>query len=306
MNKELGTHIRAAYDEIVRRSPEIGDTPTDQIVYLPANDHRGGLRLWIPQRGRVPAALVAAALAVAGLVGTVAVLSRDAATPSGPVTVQVHHSQYIASWDAQLDCATPIADGVRSVVIDTWSDRAGRRWRTKMTYPDGTTHDLILEGSAIYPTAQFVRGEQPDSALGCEGPGGEPYILLAGPGPFLNLSMTAEVTESERQNIRIYSDSGSLIDPVATDSRGRSTQLWEQQITGYAGYGNSTEFPLTQVTRWWVDATDATTVTEHTFTNSVATLGSATQTETLVVDESVIVSDDTFSTVGYENLGPIP
>lgn len=259
-----------------------------------------------PQRGRVPAALIAAALVVTGVVGTVAVLSRDSATPSAPVTVEVHHSQYLARWDAQLDCATPVDNGVRSVVIDTWSDRSGRRWRTQMTYPDGTTHDVILEGSVIYPTAQFVRGEQPDTALGCEGPDGEPYILAAGPGPFFTLSMTAEVNDSERPNLRAYSDSGSLIEPFAADSRNRSTQLWEQQTTGYAGYGNSVEFPMTQVTRWWVDATDATTVTEHTFTNSVATLGSATQTETLVVDESVIVSDDTFSTVGYENLGPIP
>ena len=175
-----------------------------------------------------------------------------------------------------------------------------------MTYPDGTTHDVVLEGSAIYPTAQYVRGEQPDSALGCVGPGGEPYVLAAGPGPFFTLSTTAETTDAERPFIRIHSDSGALVDPTATDSRGRSTELWEQQVTGYAGYGNSVEFPLTQVTRWWVDAEDGATVTEHTFSNTVATLGSATQTETLVVDESLVVSDEMFSTVGYENLGSTP
>jgi hypothetical protein len=62
MNKELDTQIRAAYDEIVRRSPDLGDTPTDQVVYLSANDHRGGSRPWV---GAAAASVVA--IGVGGL-----------------------------------------------------------------------------------------------------------------------------------------------------------------------------------------------------------------------------------------------
>ena len=96
-----------------------GDPPT-----LDSSD-----RTLTRQRGKRPVALIAAALVVVGAVGTVAVLSRETTapsgpaptTPSGPGMVEVHHSQYLASWDAQLDCATPLDDGsaVRSVVIDT-------------------------------------------------------------------------------------------------------------------------------------------------------------------------------------------
>lgn len=62
MNKELDTQIRAAYDEIVRRSPDLGDAPTDQVVYLSTNDHRGGSRLWV---GAAAASVVA--IGVGGL-----------------------------------------------------------------------------------------------------------------------------------------------------------------------------------------------------------------------------------------------
>jgi len=259
-------------------------------------------------RRRIAVSLAAAALVAAGVVGTVAVTGRDVAAPASERAVEVHHSRYRVSWTADLACETPIDNPATfdTVIIDTWSDREGRRWRNQATYPDGSTHDLILQGSAIYPTAQFERGRRLDSNLGCVGPNGEPFILVAGPGLFFSLTLAPELGPDERPFVRLYDDWGTLVDAHAADSLGRPSQQWEQRTSGTAGYGSVADHPVIQVTTWWVDAVDATTVTERTYINNVQTLGTAMQTQTLLFDETITAADDLFATNGYQALGPTP
>jgi len=193
-----------------------------------------------------------------------------------------------------------------SAMIDTWADRTGRCRRNQVTYPDGSTHDWLLQGSAIYPTAQFERGERLDSMLGCVGPGNDPFVLVAGHDIFFTLTLAPELAADERPFVRLYDDVATLVAPDAADSKGRPSQKWEQRVAGMAGYGSVADQPVRQVTKWWVDAVDGTTVNERTCSNTVDTLGTATQTETLMLDETIAVGDDLFATDGYLAIGTSP
>jgi len=157
----------------------------------------------------------------------------------------------------------------------------------------------VLLGSAIYPTGEFQRGERRDSSVGCVGPGGEPFILVGSPGLFFTLTLLPELAADERPYVRLFNDDGSLIDENAVDSEGRPSQLWEQRIDGTAGYGSVADMRVLQVTSWWIDASDNATVTQRRFENTVETLGTASITETLVLNDIVKVPDDLFDTAGY-------
>lgn len=262
-----------------------------------------------PQRGRaVP--IVAAALVVAGAIGTIAALSRDngSVTDRGGHAVMVQHSRYEVVWEAELECDTPIEDtaGVRSVVIDTWSDRTGRQWRQQMTYPNGETRDVILRGSAAYPTQQFERGELPDSALGCVSPNDESFVLVAGPSLPHFVTLAPELTPDERPYMQLFDDVGVLSDGSAVDAQGRPSERWSLRVGGTAGYNELAQFPTTQVTTWWVDPLDGATVLQRTFSNEVETLGSATLTETLVLQETIPAPDGLFDTDGFTEVGTTP
>jgi hypothetical protein len=259
-------------------------------------------------RSRAGVLVISAVLVVAAVAGLVAVASRPADGPAGGPAggglIEVYHARYRVSIDAQLDCDTPIdeAGTFRSMTIDTWSDRVGRRWRNQVTYPDGTTLDLVLLGSAIYPTGEFQLGERHDSSVGCLGPGGEPFVLAGGPDLFFTLTLAPELAVDERPYVRLFDDTGSLIDTDAVDEQGRPTQRWEQRINGTAGYGDVADMPILQVTSWWIDASDNATVTQRRFENTVETLGTASTTETLVLNETVKAPETLFDTAGYQTL----
>lgn len=260
-----------------------------------------------PQR-RMAVPIAAALLVVAGVVGTFAVLARDAATPASGSPLMVQHLRYEVSWDAQLECDTPMENpaAYQSVVIDTWSDRTGRQWRQQLTYPDGTTRDVILRGSAVYPTEQFERGEVRDSALGCVSADDDPYILVAGPSLPYFVTLAPELSPDERPYVRLYNDDGSVADVEALDSQGRPSQRWTLRVGGTAGYNELAQFPVTQVTTWWVDPIDGETVLQRTVTQDVETLGAGSRTETLVLQETITAPDDLFATNGFTEVGTTP
>lgn len=261
---------------------------------------------------RIALTFVAAAAAVATVVGLIVVVSGDdKSSVSGPMsTIDVHHTRIQVTLDAQLECDTQIDTSGKfaTMVIDSYSDRSGLQWRTNVTYPDGSTVDFIARGSAIYPTGRFQRGDYLGSSFGCIGPEEERFALVSEPfrGGFFSLNLVDELAPDERPFVREFSEVSKRVDGDHFDSLGRLSELWEQRTEGTAGYGSVETFDVVQVSSWWVDATDGRTVTERRFSNDVEQLGSATETLTLVLNESLTVPDDFFDTTGYQQLETFP
>lgn len=265
-----------------------------------------------PRRGS-PRWVTAAAtvIVVVAIVGLVALVRRDDSQPSiGPAgMIEVHHTRVEVSLEAQLSCDRPIdtTGTFPTSVVDTYSDRTGRQWRTTITYPDGSTHDQISTGSAIYPTGSYERGEYRNARLGCIGPNDEPFVLGENStGGIYALTLSPELAPDERPYVRLFSDVGSQVAGDHVDSRGRPSTLWEFRGEGSAGYGNTADHPTLQVLSWWVDLVDGTTVTQHRFTNTVDQLGTATTTETLVTEGTITVPADLFDSTGYQSLPTSP
>lgn len=262
------------------------------------------------------ARLAAVGLVVAGVVAVVA--NRQSATrhlgqPQDTVPVEstvMHHSRIEITLTAQLVCDRQIDNTGKftTLVIDSYSDPTGRRWATRATYPDGSTHDFIMFGSAIYPNRFYGRGKSLNARFGCIGPNNEEYVLSidgSNGGPYF-LNLKPELGPGERQNVQLFRDNSTRVDGVHTDDRGRPSELWELRINGKAGYGNTADHPLVQVEDWWVDPTDGTTVTQHRFTNTIDQLGTATVTATLTTDEDIPLQPSTFDATGYTSLPTSP
>jgi hypothetical protein len=73
MNRQLDPHIKAAFDEIVAHTPEIGDTPTNDVVRLSPERSRKS-RPWL--------AVAAATITVVGVAGLVAIRARPSFAPA--------------------------------------------------------------------------------------------------------------------------------------------------------------------------------------------------------------------------------
>jgi hypothetical protein len=257
-------------------------------------------------RPRRAVSVAAAALVLAGAAGTWAAVARDDATPAGGDAIEVHHAIYDVSITATLECSTPsdTTGTFDTAVVETWADRSGRQWRSQITYPDGTTYDSIYQGSAIYPSAAFERGTLIDSQLGCIGPEGEVFNLVALDAAMFTLTILDELAPDERPYVLTYEELGTLVDTGVLDSRGRMVDTWEQRTSGFAGFGSdadNADMAVSQVTTWWV-APDST-VTERTFRSTIESIGTATSTQTLVSTETIIVGPEVFSTDGYRSLG---
>jgi len=252
--------------------------------------------------------VVAIAMSVAAAVGVVIVVERNnSSSVSRPLSeIGVHHTRIEFALEGHLECAKPIAAGgtFATMVIDTYSDRAGRQWRDQITYPDGSTRDLIATGSAVNPTGMYERGDYRVGVVGCVGPNNETFVLGSGPGQrgFYTLNVSDELADNERALVVGFAQQGTRVDGDHVDGRGRRSELWQERIDGFAGYGNDNSLPLTQVNSWWVDPSDGVTVFEHQYTNTVEQLGTATETATLVADETLTVSTDFFDTSGYRRL----
>lgn len=264
-----------------------------------------------PSRSRTGVTVAAVVIVIAAVAGLVALTGRDDAGPAGPATIDVFHARYTTRIVADLQCETPhdTSDTFLESTIDLWADRTGRQWRNTVTYPDGSTYDVVRRGSAIYPTEKYSRGEQADASVACAlDP--EPYRFVT---PYMDglvtLTIAAEITPDELAFVRLPEDLGDLVDGDTTDSQGRSALLYEHRVSGgISNDGDLVEVPVTQVQRWWIDAADGTTVTESTFSDSVEGLGTVTSTVTLVTSETIAVPIDQFDTDGWTPMetGPRP
>ena len=300
MSTQWSPHVARAMHELSNAAPE-APSAIDLDQHQPTP--RQGSSRWVTA--------AAAILVVVAIVGLVAIVRRDDSQPSvGPAgVIDVHHTRVEVSIEAQLSCDRPIdtIGTFPTAVVDTYSDRTGRQWRTTITYPDGSTHDQISTGSAIYPTGSYERGEYRNARLGCIGPNDEPFVLGDnGTGGIYALTLSSELAPDERPYVRLFSDEASQVAGDHVDSRGRPSTLWEFRGEGSAGYGNTADHPTLQILDWWVDPADGTTVTQHQFTNTVDQLGTVTTTETLVTDETITVPAALFDPTGYQSLPTAP
>ena len=301
MSTQWSPHVARAMHELSNAAPS-APSAVDLDQHQPMA--RRGSPRWVTA--------AAAVIVVVAIVGLDALVRRDDSQPSiGPAgMIEVHHTRVEVSLEAQLSCDRPIdtTGTFDTAVVDTYSDRTGRQWRTTISYPDRSTHDQIATGSAIYPTGSYERGEYRNARLGCIGPNDEPFVLSIDntAGGIFALTVSSELAPDERPYVRLFSDVGSQVAGDQVDGRGRPSTLWEQRIQGFAGYGNTADHPTLQIQSWWVDPVDGTTVTQRRFANTVDQLGTATVTETLVAEETVTVPADMFDSTGYRSLPTSP
>ncbi len=249
-------------------------------------------------------------LIVIGVVGLVGIVSNRFDGPAEFGQLEVHHSRVEVTVEAQLVCDRPIDNTGKftTLVIDSYSDRVGRQWASRTTYPDGSSHDYIAFDSTIYPTRLYERGKPLSARLGCIGPNNEEFVLsinLADGVPY-DLNVLPELGPDERPYIKLFNDLGKQIPGSHLDNRGRPSELWEQQIKGTSGYGSTADHATTQTEDWWVNPVDGTTITQHRFTNSVDQLGTATMTATVTTDETITMPTSIFDPAGYQSLPTSP
>lgn len=254
-------------------------------------------------RSRVAVAGGAFVLVVALVAGLFAIAGRDAGSPAGDSVIEVHHAQYATTIDANIECTQPIDDPGRfsKSTIDLWADREGRQWRNTVSYPNGATYDIVRRGSSIYPTEMASRGTALDVRVACR-VGSDTYRFVT---PFtdgiVSLTIAAEIAPDERPFVRLPTDVGTLVDPTAVDSQGRTTELWEQRIEGTWTGNAGPSRQLTQVRRWWIDPTDGT-VTQQQFTDNPEGLGTVTSTITMTLSETIRVAASQFATDGWNQM----
>ena len=220
--------------------------------------------------------------------------------------VSVTYERFDYVQHAELTCAAgPVAPPqFDEATFEVWADQMGRRWRSRITYPDGSTYSVIAEGSPWYPTQLFTRDEVRTTRLGCADPGVQTLVAAPGENSFFSLNPLAPIPTvldplggPSRPAVQTYQSAGTHVPEAATDHRGRPCERWEQVIDGFAGDSSGPTRPVHQIQRWCVDT--AGKVLEHTFENTYEGVGTASRTETLA-DHSVLeVPQELFATDGY-------
>ena len=239
---------------------------------------------------------------------TTLVVTTDAATNSStataPSNVRVIYERVEVVLSGDLVCSNPIdtTGTFTSSVIETWIDKNEHRSRTTVTYPDGSTRDLLAFGSVVYPTSLLGRGEMHGRRLGCVASDGEDLVLSIEPAQsfvyWLNLDEL--LTPDERTRFNSFDTMATLLPDQTPDSRGRSSDVWQEVSTGTDTIDNIT-VQVEQTTNTYVSP-ETHRVTERTFTNSYESLGTATVTETLIDETELVVTADIFETAGYTSL----
>lgn len=253
----------------------------------------------------------ATVLVIAGVVLTMAVRRSEPASVNGGPDggISVYYQRVEVTLTAELECADQIDEPgtFTTATIESYSDRVGRRWRSTITYPDGSTYEWIYLGSAIYPTESASRGESHAGVVGCTYPSGERdpvYGLAAFEGGFYSLDLLRELAPDEQPFVMSFTDEATRIDG-ATDSQGRPVVLWRQIIDGTAKYNGGPEVPLHEVDEWYVDATTPDHVTEHRWTQSTIGIGTVTSAQVLLADDTITVAGDFFDTTGFTLRSPV-
>ncbi len=273
-------------------------------------------------RRRRHAAITAIAVVAVVLTSTLIINGRSSSTShvtaSAPPTVQVTHETVTFTETGSLACpngtASPHPGPFDTMTYETWADETNRVWRTQVRYPDGTTRDVIAQGSPWYPTTRHIRGATRGEVLGCADPG--IGILLAEPGqsdiftlnPLDTIPTIAGPFDQPVPAVQTYSTLGQQVPGDHHDSQGRPAQLWQQIVTGFTGTNNTsagTDRRITQTTQWYVDAATGN-VLEQTYQNDVEGIGTVHSVATLTTHDTQQVPQSTFDPTGYDTEGGTP
>lgn len=223
------------------------------------------------------------------------------------VLARYERIEYVQS--ASLNCGTTGNSGSAfdSATFEAWADEARALWRNRVSYPDGSSRELIAVDDAWSPSKVFVSGEDRGAVLGC-GDGSEVDVVVAHPGQgsFFSLNPMDDITSDSTgvTQTRSYSDVGSEVPGSYTDSLDRTAVLWRNVVEGFASSGTNPAVPVKQTTEWFVDPNSGL-VLEQTYVADMGPLGSAQWTATRVDGGERRVPAAIFDTSSFEASEPI-
>jgi len=287
----------------------------------------------VDQRRRRRATLIrlcaAAAIVVVVVASLVLVRHRSGAVSPAddPTTmISVTYERSTFRQHAQLDCPGPEIrqpGTFDDFTIETWLDTTNRRYRTTVTYPDGTTRTLIgLGGYFFDQTELYISGKNRIAQLGCVGDGGSDDIVLvqaAAPTsidqvyslnpPNENLTPPDPTSSdpdvrypplaitADGQSFSNFRSTAQVLPGTSVDALGRPATVWEE------GGGYSLSADGSQVgrrtTRFYVDPT-TDQLLEYSVDEMVPGMGTATASTTLDSAAVIAVPASVFDHTGFE------
>jgi hypothetical protein len=148
MNRTIDAQVKAAFDEILARAPDIGETPASNVAYAPSDAHPGASRVWFG----VAAAVMMVVVAAGGLI-----MATSRTTNISPST----------ATPTPLPAPTTTATAVHPVSVPLVSCRPGENApdigampSSEMTFSVASTQDGSVAVSAELPNGTTI-------ALGC-------------------------------------------------------------------------------------------------------------------------------------------
>lgn len=290
MREQLADRIQKMVRAIGEASPEPPPFPSGQQT--PARHSR------IANRSTAVVALISFAT-VAAVASLAALLLRgpeDQLMPASTApaqTVLVLHQVFEYRQTADLSCVGDVVSEsgeFDSMTIELWSDREGRRFRQQITYPDGSTRDVIALGHPIYPREAYARGKPGGRTIGC---GGFENLLY---DPSDSIGVLTFNLPLEPVPLG-YTELGAQVVGDHTDSEGRPSDLYEEVMEGSIGEGEASR-PLSQTTSWYVNP-DTGDVLEVAYRQTIDQVGTVSRTTTLVSQGEAVVAEALFDVDGY-------
>lgn len=230
---------------------------------------------------------------------------------AGPVAhpgaglVEVFEQEMEVALTSDLTCDQPYrsADSFDTMTLQLYSDRPGRRWLMRATFPDGSTYELVATGSIIYPETLSERGVWRGAAVGCEVAGGIEILgALIGEGSITALNRGPELADDE---VGLYEgDVRSVATPAgeAQTAFGFVGERLSMTIAGFRTTGDGVEQALTQTMTWIVD--DGVVV-EHVVHDVTDGLGTVTVATSMRRYGTAQIGESAFDTSETTQLDPV-
>jgi hypothetical protein len=258
-------------------------------------------------RGVRPLTLAAAAMVVLALVGLTVLAVRRHDSISGPAPAAgVHHERYEVTITGTLECDQQVdrAGTFSSFVVDSWSDRSNRRWRTVLTFPDGTTRDTIITGSIVAAPDQLLqRGTYRGTEFACVVDGETvPLSTDFSREAFFTLNPEPELGAGERPLMRTFRDMAAKTFEQQPDDQGRMSVRWDQDRAGSVAIGTRPPVTSSELRSWWVEPERGLTVTQQRVVTTIDGLGTSTVTQVLTSSETLPDDPTLFATDGFASV----
>lgn len=281
MSTELDDRIRATVHTIAHGT-------ADPISWRDINVPRNALT---PTRHRPRNLIVAAGALLIVLAGaTIAFAIRNR---SGEISTTSRASVVHAVFEfSQTSRGCPTSHGrgpsdFDRARIDTWYDATGERYRSRTTYPDGSTLDQVYLGIPERPSAVFRFGRvfsrgQWKIGPGCAGVTAGPVL----PQPWASTSAPNGV--------------GRPVEGTVEDSRGRAS--WRRRSSGTmtVAFGNGAPQLATETTTYFLEPHTARLL-EVRYRLQIPTGGEFSSRLVKTRQDRLVAPRQTFSTRGYQS-----